>query len=239
MTQNVKLIAVIALGGGAVYILTRRGASGNTVLQDLISPQAAQAQSLIPARGPGNTSSLGPGATPRPGSTAIGLIGASTAAVGSLLAAGGGTAAAGAAAATAAAGGAAATGGTTAAAVGGGIGTAATIGITAGIGGAVLLTWAVWKKGLFRGGEEALHVNGDRDQFLLQFGPPGWQMAADGRGISGAPRLAGLLTEITGQPNGSQYFTDLMKADTVKEFVAACRAIQSLLAQRGITIQAP
>lgn len=89
----------------------------------------------------------------------------------------GGTAAAGAAGGTGAAAGAAAGGGAaaagtgaggTAAGVGGGIGLGTTVGLTAGIGGAALLAWAIWKKGLFRGGEGKF-ANDVRDKDLAQF----------------------------------------------------------------------
>ena len=36
------------------------------------------------------------------------------------------------------------------------------------LAGAVLLAWAIVDKGLWRGGEEALHVNPARDRFLMR-----------------------------------------------------------------------
>jgi len=165
----------------------------------------------------------------------IGAIGAGSVLVGSLLGSGGTVAAASGAAATAASGG---VGG--AAAVGGGIGVAGTIAITGGIAGGVLLTWAVWKKGLFRGGEEALLVNPDRDQFLSQFGPR-WQ--GEGKGgptweASGNGRLAALLFEID-HDSTQLLWKSLAAADHIDEFEAATRDIQRLLAANGINVQAP
>lgn len=235
--DKVKAVAVIAIGGGAAYFLflRRNPQTGQSAFEELISPSAAYAQSRLPEKLPGNTSAYGP-ATPSNRATAvIGAIGASSALVGSLLASGGTVAAAGAAGATAASGGAGA-----AAATAGGIGTAATIGITAGIGGGVLLTWAIWKKGLFRGGEEALLVNPDRDQFLAQFGPR-WQ--GEGKGgptweESGNGRLAALLFEL--DHDGTQrLWKALAAADHIKEFETATRDIQAFLAAHGINIQAP
>lgn len=239
MAGNAKMIAGVALAGlGGYWLLIRRDpSSGQTAFEQLVSPNAASAQSRLPAKGPGNTSADGPAAPPRPGKgqAIIGAIGVGSAAVGSLLAAGGTTAAAGAAGATAAA------GGTTAAAgVAGGIGTAATIGITAGIGAGVLLTWAVWKKGLFRGGEEALLVNPDRDQFLLQFGPR-WQGAGKGGPTweqSGNGRLAALIFELD-HDSSQRLWKALAEADHIDEFERATRDIQTFLAAHGINIQAP
>jgi hypothetical protein len=232
-----KALAVIALGGGATYFLflRRNPQTGQSAFDDLISPNAAYAQSRLPTMGPGGTSVAGPATTPSKTTAVIGMIGAGSTAVGSLLAAGGTTAIASGAAATAASGGV----GTTAA-VAGGIGTAGTIAITGGIAGGVLLTWAIWKKGLFRGGEEALLVNPDRDQFLLQFGPR-WQ--GDGKGgptweESGNGRLAALLFEID-HDSTQALWKALAAADHIDEFETATRDIQRLLAAHGIYVQAP
>jgi hypothetical protein len=227
---NVKLIAGVALAGAAGYLLfVRRTASGMTLVEDLIAPRPAPA---LATAGPGGLSGAGPARSSNPATTAIGVIGASAPLVGALAAAGGSTAAAGAGAVAATTGGSTAAVGTAT-----GIGLAGTLAITGGIAGGVLLTWAVWKKGLFRGGEEALLVNPDRDQFMAQFGPP--SQVTGSYETSGAHKLAMLLTEITGEPNGSHYFVNIQRADTVDEFTAAARAIQTVLAGRGIAIQAP
>ena len=235
--DKVKAVAALALGGGAAYFLflRRNPQTGQSAFDELISPSAAYAQSQLPMKGAGNTSVTGPATTPDRGTAVIGLIGAGSTVVGSLLAAGGTTAVASGAAATAASGGVGATG-----AVAGGIGTAGTIAITGGIAAGVLLTWAVWKKGLFRGGEEALLVNPDRDQFLSQFGPR-WQ--GEGKGgptweQSGNGRLAALLFEID-HDSTQRLWKALANADHVDEFISATRDIQQLLATRGIVIQAP
>jgi hypothetical protein len=156
------------------------------------------------------------------GAAATSLAGGAASSVGGAVAVGNtvyGTGLAGVGAASAG-GGAAATagGGGTAAAVGGGIGMGAAIGLTAGIGAAALLAWAIWKKGLFRGGEESLKVNGPRDQFLM----------ANWGGSSAAEagqRFAAWASKATGEPNGSHFYPMLQSADSVKEFKAAEQAI--------------
>lgn len=233
-------IAVVALGAGAIYffVIRRNPYTGQTAFEELVSPGALTLANQLPYKGPGNVNGEGPATAPSRGTAVIGAIGAGSAAVGSILASGSGAAvAAGSGATVAATGGGAGAAGATA----GGIGLAGTLAITGGIAGGVLLTWAVWKKGLFRGGEEALLVNPDRDQFLLQFGPR-WQ--GEGKGgptweESGNGKLAALLTQVTGEPNGSHYWTALAQADRIDEFTAATRDIQRVLAGVGIHIQAP
>lgn len=241
--QSTKVIAVVVIAGGAGYLLLRRRPDGTSALDtltgnvgDLFAPRLQAAAGTVQERGPGNTGGV-PSQPMSKGTAVIGAIGAGSALVGGLLGTSGATAAAGAAGAAAATGG----GGAAAAATAGGIGLGATVAITGGIAGGVLLTWAIWKKGLFRGGEEALHVNEDRDTFTGQFGPR-WQ--GDGKGgpswtDSGNGKLAALLSEVTGEPNGSHYWTALAQADKRDTFVAATRAIQALLETRGIHIQAP
>ncbi len=111
---------------------------------------------------------------------------------------------------------------------------------TAGIGaGVALLSWAIVKKGLFRGGEVGVYTNPMRDNFLLQFGPGGWDMTPgqDGWPTSGAPKLAAMLTAITGEPDGSHYFKALMGAESVQnELIPATREIKGVLATKGIAI---
>lgn len=232
-TQTVSLVVV---AGGIGYILLRRDpVTGRTALDALVSPNAASVAAQQPLKGPGNVP-LVPGQPISKASTIIGAAGAGTALVSALV----GHAGAAAGVAAASGGAAAAGGGGAVAGAAGGIGTAATIGITAGIGGGVLLAWAVWKKGLFRGGEEALLVNPDRDQFLLQFGPR-WQ--GDGKGgpaweQSGNGRLAALLFDVD-HDQSQALWKALAQADHIKEFTAATRAIQRELAAAGITIQSP
>jgi hypothetical protein len=224
--DTTKTVVVVGLAGAAAYFLfiRRNPATGLALVDELLVPRAA---TDLPTHNPGNTSAYGQAAPGAPRTSAIGVIGASSAAVGGLLASGGSTAAAGA--------------GATAAATGTGIGVASTIAITGGIAGAALLTWAVWKKGLFRGGEEALLVNPDRDQFLAQppirNHPPGpggtaWEQ-------TDAHKLAAQLVE-WGQPGGGGPLWDaLMKADTIAEFEPAARAIQRIYAAHGLHLQAP
>jgi hypothetical protein len=102
-----------------------------------------------------------------------------------------------------------------------------------------LLSWAIVKKGLFRGGEVGVYTNPMRDNFLLQFGPGGWDMTPgqDGWPTSGAPKLAAMLTAITGEPDGSHYFKALMGAESVQnELIPATREIKGVLATKGISI---
>lgn len=94
----------------------------------------------------------------------------------------------------------------------------------AGIGAIIAGTYA-WKKGVFRGGEEALKVNPRRDKFQLQFG--GSSVAEAGG------RLAALLTKLTGQDGGGPLFAAMQRADSVKEFESAQAAIVATLAQFG------
>ena len=111
-----------------------------------------------------------------------------------------------------------------------GPGTVAVAAATAGIGaGVAALYYAIAVKGLFRGGEEALHVNPVRDKYLAMFGPPG-----TGEG-SGFFNLAASLFEIT---HDHSYFDDLKGADTVNELVAATFAIQEVYRTVGITVPA-
>ena len=123
--------------------------------------------------------------------------------------------------------------GSSAGAIGGGAGGLGAIGAlatnpwTIGIAGGILLGSLIWKKGLFRGGEEGVHVNPRRGRFIQQFGPPG-----TGPG-SGFHALAVLLSTITGKPNGSPLMAALNAADTRKEFEAAQANIIALLARNG------
>jgi len=232
-----KLVAVVGLGGLGVYLLfiRRNPATGLAAIDELLAPRAPGYAG--PTTGAGNTSADGPSTASSLGTAVMGAIGAGSAAVASLLGIGGTTAAAGAGAAAAATGGGAGVAGATA----GGIGLAGTLAITGGIAGGVILTWAVWKKGLFRGGEEALLVNPDRDQFLAQPAIAGRPDGADGSAWTktNAWKLAALLTEITGEPDGSHYWPPLMQADHIDEFVPAAQAIKRVLAGAGIYIEAP
>jgi len=97
--------------------------------------------------------------------------------------------------------------------------------------GIAALTWAIGEKGLFRGGEEALHVNPRRDQFLAQFGPAGTDPK------SGFGRLAAQLSTWTKQPGGGSMFQALTKADSVKKYEAAQSAIVQAYAAHGKRIQ--
>lgn len=110
--------------------------------------------------------------------------------------------------------------GGTAAGVGAGIGVGTTMALTGGAAGAALLGWAIWKKGLFRGGEESLQVNPRRDQFTAQFG--------------GSDNLAAKLTQITGQPGGGALHAAMRSADTVSAWERAQAAIVGALAGAGM-----
>jgi hypothetical protein len=86
---------------------------------------------------------------------------------------------------------------------------------------AALLTWGIVQKGWFRGGEEALHVNPARDQFVSAFKP----LDQVRWGIPGGHGLAALLTGVTGQEAGGRWQLALNRADTRVEFEDAARAI--------------
>jgi len=222
MTSNVKLILAVALGGGAFYFLAirRDPVTGKTVAETLVSPQSANATLAQPQKLPGNVSSQGDARTPSPGTIAMGIVGASAPIVGALAAAGGGTAAAGAAAAGAA------TGGGGAAA--GGIGLAAGVTIAGVAAGAALLVWGIVKKGLFRGGEEALKVNPARDAFIAQFAR--YDYMRDSRNPPGFYGLASVLEILqTGAGQSSGLYGELQRADTMRAYSAAEDKIIALL----------
>lgn len=109
---------------------------------------------------------------------------------------------------------------------------ASTIGLTAGIGAAAVLAWAIWKKGLFRGGEEALKVNGPRDRFLSQWGNP------SNKGVGGgAHRLAAQLTSFGAGDGGGVLMTDLLRADKERTFKTAENNIVTFLSKHGVHVK--
>jgi hypothetical protein len=151
-------IGVLLLAGGAAYYLTRRDPiTGRTVLD---GPR--------PTTGGGTTappSYLVPGYTTVPtagGGTTGAIISGGAAAAAAIIPTLIGT---GAAAGTAAGTGAAAGAG----AAGAGIGLAGALVITGIAAGAAILAWAIISKGLFRGGDEALHVSPARAEYLNQY----------------------------------------------------------------------
>lgn len=118
--------------------------------------------------------------------------------------------------------------GGTAAGVGTGIGLGTTLAITGGAAAGVILAWAIWKKGLFRGGEESLKVHPRRNRFLSQFGGPG-----TGEG-SGFHELAEALTALTKQEGGGSLHAALRMARTAKEWERAQAAIVGVLSGAGL-----
>lgn len=100
---------------------------------------------------------------------------------------------------------------------------------TIGVAGSIALGLAIWKKGLFRGGEEAVKVSPRRDRFFAQFGD------VQNRGVGGANHnLAAILTRITGQDSGGPIFRALQIADSVKEWESAQSAAIAALANGGM-----
>lgn len=98
----------------------------------------------------------------------------------------------------------------------------------AGVGAAALLTWAIAKKGLFRGGEEGVQVNPKRDKFIAQFGD------SSNKGTGGGGwKLASLLTKDGAGPGGGPLFSALQSARKMKTFQAAEDNIISFLAAHG------
>ena len=103
--------------------------------------------------------------------------------------------------------------------------------ITIGVGAGLALTWAIWKKGLFRGGEEALKVSPRRDMFLKQFGDP----ANKGTGGAGW-NLASALVQAGQGDGGGPLFRAFQKADTVEKFESAQQSIVALLKRTGLAV---
>lgn len=139
----------------------------------------------------------------------------------SAIAGGSGAAAAVAGVESAAFGGAAAAGG---GGIGGSLAAFATNPFTIAAAAGIAIGLAVWKKGLFRGGEEALKVSPRRDKFLGQFGGPGTEAGSGFRVL--ADRLFAL-------DHHEALFTALRSADRVKEFEAAQAGIVARLAKAG------
>jgi hypothetical protein len=191
---------LLGLGGGLATTAFST-AAGGTLAASMIAPGVASA--AVPA--------------------AIASQGVSAAVAGS--AAAGAT---GAAAGGAAAGGAAA--GTGAGAAGGGVSMGFlanpafwTNPYTIAAAAAAVLGMAVWKKGLFRGGEEAMVVNPERDKFTAKFqatrpGMTGWEATAT------ALEEAGYGGEVA-----ERLMRQLSGADTKKEFDRATKAIDTVL----------
>lgn len=121
--------------------------------------------------------------------------------------------------------------GTSAASVGLGLTSGTALAMT-GIGaGAGLLTWGILDQGWFRGGEEGVKVNPNRDRFLSQFGDP------SNKDVGGAGHnLASQLTAWGIGAGGGQPFVNLQRADTMDAFVPTTRAIQAIYAQHGQSI---
>lgn len=95
--------------------------------------------------------------------------------------------------------------------------------------GAIALSLAVWKKGLFRGGWEAVEGNKRRDKFIAQWGDP------SNKGVGGGGHnLAAKLVEMTGGAPGEQMYRNLQSGDK-KKFESAEDSIISLFASKGIT----
>jgi TP901 family phage tail tape measure protein len=146
-----------------------------------------------------------------------GLIGGGGSALGGLIGGGGGLASGAAINATTA--GLAGGGGATA-----GLGAFFTNPITIGAAAAAAIGVAIWKGGLFRGGEEALKVNPARDEFLSQFGD------VSNKDVGGAGwNLAAKLTEMGFGEGGGQIFADLQRADSMEEYERALKAVQEAL----------
>jgi hypothetical protein len=74
-------------------------------------------------------------------------------------------------------------------------------------------------QGLFGNDEEAREVNPKRDRFVSQFGS--------------SQQLAELLTQVTGEENGSHFFAAMQRADTMAEFRRAAQDIVDVLQGAG------
>lgn len=102
--------------------------------------------------------------------------------------------------------------------------------------GAGLLVWGIVTQGWFRGGEEGIYVNPNRDEFLANF--EHFDPYRDQNNPSGFYGLAWLLNEMgaengplaqIGRAYGDRLFAALTRADTKEEFNAARDAIMNYL----------
>ncbi len=99
--------------------------------------------------------------------------------------------------------------------------------IGAGVG---LLTWGILEKGWFRGGEVGISVNPRRDQFLLQFGPGGFEPT------SGITVMHQQLNVWLGEANGEAATQALLGAESDEELTAVEKQIAAVYAQHGVRI---
>jgi TP901 family phage tail tape measure protein len=96
----------------------------------------------------------------------------------------------------------------------------------------VALGLGIWKKGLFRGGEEALKVSPRRDQFFAQFGD------IQNRGEGGAAwNLASRLVALGQGEGGGPLFAALQKADTVAQWDQAQASVVAVLKRAGMAVR--
>jgi len=204
--KTTELLAFGLLAGGAVYLFTRAGSPLQAAADELaaslgLTPALTPAQQLIaanssPSRAPGNAPAIRP-ASNFPASTIIG--------------AGASAGAAGVGAATGAVSG----------------GAAAAAALTAGIAaGAALLAYGIAEKGWFRGGEEGITVNPERDAFLAQFAEYDYQ--TDTHNPPGFYGLALILSVL--DPNDRRgLFRSLTQANTDAKYTAAAQVISSTI----------
>ncbi len=102
--------------------------------------------------------------------------------------------------------------------------------ITIGVAGAALLTYAIWKKGLFRGGWEGIEGNQKRDQFIGQFGG----ITALGNALLQKFQSQGVPYPEAEARRQSLIDGMLLKANSRDKFNAAQQAIASALAPRPV-----
>jgi TP901 family phage tail tape measure protein len=101
----------------------------------------------------------------------------------------------------------------------------------AAIGGTIL-GLGIWKKGWFRGGEEALKVSPRRDKFFAQFGD------IQNRGEGGAAwNLASKLVALGQGEGGGPLFAALQNADTTSKWETAQASVVALLKRTGMEVQ--
>lgn len=154
--MNARTVALLVMLAGAGYLILYKRDELDAFVDNLtggrnpFAPSTPQGSLTPQQRTP---------VPPQP-STAVKLIGASTATAAALLPSllGGGAAAGGAGGAGGAAAGA-----------GAGIGTGAAIAAAGIAAGAAVLAWGILKQGWFRGGDEGIHVNPARDEFFIEF----------------------------------------------------------------------
>jgi hypothetical protein len=236
---NARTVALLVVLAGGAYYLTRRDEKTGASLADSLLAGIGLTSGPTPAAAgrPSTSTSSSPYTVPgyvetttASGSKTGAIVGTAATAAGAILPTlgiGGGAAAAG--------GGAAGTAG----AAGAGIGLAGALVATGIAAGAALLVWGIWKKGLFRGGEEGIIVNPMRDEwFDYYIQHSSWA----GKPLYGKTPIPGATSVQTARYEAylevarrarvpeseiDRTLTAIYKADTRERFVAAAQDVEA------------